>query len=122
MSATVRYLVDDVDAAIEFYVGSLGFTLDQQMGPAFARVRRGDLELWLAGPLSSAARPMPDGRQPVPGGWNRLVVEVDDIAEVSNRLRGLGTPFRNEIVSGPGGQQILLEDPAGNPVELFQAR
>ncbi|MEA2609490.1 MAG: hypothetical protein QOJ75_1733, partial [Chloroflexota bacterium] len=109
MSATVRYLVDDVDAAIEFYVGSLGFTLDQQMGPAFARVRRGDLELWLAGPLSSAARPMPDGRQPVPGGWNRLVVEVDDIAEVSNRLRGLGTPFRNEIVSGPGGQQILLE-------------
>jgi catechol 2,3-dioxygenase-like lactoylglutathione lyase family enzyme len=120
--ATVRYIVDDVDAAIAFYVDELGFTLDQQMGPAFARVQRGDLQLWLSGPLSSAARPMPDGQQPVAGGWNRLVVEVDDIAEVSNRLRAAGIRFRNEIVTGPGGQQILLEDPAGNPIELFQPR
>ena len=120
--ATVRYIVDDVDATIAFYTGQLGFTLEQRMGPAFARVRLGDLVLWLAGPQSSAARPMPDGRQPVAGGWNRLVVEVDDIAEVSGRLRAAGVRFRNEIVGGPGGRQILLEDPAGNPIELFEAR
>jgi catechol 2,3-dioxygenase-like lactoylglutathione lyase family enzyme len=120
--ATVRYIVDDVDAAIEFYVAKLGFTLAQQMGPAFAKVERGDLSLWLAGPQSSAARPMPDGRQPIAGGWNRLVLEVDDIAEVSGRLREAGVRFRNEIVSGPGGRQVLLEDPAGNPIELFEAR
>jgi len=120
--AIVRYIVDDVDAAIEFYVGMLGFMLDRQMGPAFARVERDDLQLWLSGPLSSAARPMPDGRQPVAGGWNRLVIEVDDIAATSARLREAGIHFRNEIVAGPGGQQILLEDPAGNPIELFEAR
>ena len=120
--ATVRYIVDDVDIAIAFYVDLLGFTLDQRMGPAFARVDREDLELWLSGPLSSASRPMPDGRRPVAGGWNRLVIEVDDIAETSARLRGARVFFRNEIISGPGGQQIVLDDPSGNPIELFEAR
>ena len=120
--ATVRYIVDDVDAAIAFYVDLLGFTLDQKMGQAFARVDRDDLELWLSGPPSSAARPMPDGRRPEAGGWNRLVIEVDDIAAMIARLRGAGVSFRNEIVSGPGGQQVVLDDPSGNPIELFEAR
>ena len=120
--ATVRYIVDDVDAAIEFYTGQLGFSLDQQMGPAFAIVHRDDLLVWLSGPLSSAARPMPDGAQPVAGGWNRLVLEVDDIEAISGRLRAAGVRFRNEVVSGPGGRQILLEDPAGNLIELFEPR
>ena len=122
---TVRYIVDDVDdvdAAIEFYTSQLDFILDERMGPAFAIVRGDDLLLWLSGPLSSAARPMPDGTRPEAGGWNRLVIEVDDIAAASSRLRASGVRFRNEIVSGPGGKQILLEDPAGNPIELFEAR
>lgn len=118
--AVVRYLVDDVDAAISFYTGHLGFALDQQMGPAFALVSRGDLTLWLSGPQSSAARPMPNGTRPEPGGWNRLVLEVDDLAAEVERLQQAGLAFRNEIVRGPGGKQILLEDSAGNPVELFQ--
>jgi catechol 2,3-dioxygenase-like lactoylglutathione lyase family enzyme len=118
--ATVRYLVDDVDAAAAFYVEQLGFQLAQRMGPAFAIVQRDDLSLWLAGPQSSAARPMPDGRQPVAGGWNRLVVEVSSIEEVVARLRNAGLTFRNDVVTGPGGKQILVEDPSGNPVELFQ--
>lgn len=120
--ATVRYLVDDVDAAVAFYTTHLGFDLEQQMGPAFARVIRGDLTLWLAGPTASAARPMPDGRQPTPGGWNRFVVEVDDLGPMVAGLRRAGLTFRNDIVSGPGGKQIVLEDPAGNPIELFEAR
>ena len=92
------------------------------MGPAFAIVSRNDLTLWLSGPQSSAARPMPDGRRPEPGGWNRLVVEVDDLQARVDALRQAGLRFRNEIVSGPGGKQILLEDPAGNAVELFEPR
>jgi catechol 2,3-dioxygenase-like lactoylglutathione lyase family enzyme len=120
--AVVRYLVGDVEAAIAFYVGHLGFTLEQQMGPAFAIVSRDDLSLWLSGPESSAARPMPDGRRPEPGGWNRLVVEVDDLATKVAELKHAGLNFRNEIVTGPGGKQIVLEDGDGNAVELFQAR
>ena len=116
----VRYLVDDVDAAIGFYTEHLGFSLEQQLGPAFAIVSRNDLTLWLSGPQSSAARLMPDGRTPEPGGWNRLVVEVDDLQARVDELKQAGLSFRNEIVSGPGGKQILLEDPAGNAVELFE--
>jgi catechol 2,3-dioxygenase-like lactoylglutathione lyase family enzyme len=118
--AVVRYLVDDVDAAVAFYTSHLGFALEQQMGPAFALVSRGDLTLWLSGPQSSAARPMPDGSRPDPGGWNRLVLQVDDLEAEVERLRQAGLAFRNEIVTGPGGKQILLEDNAGNPIELFQ--
>ena len=120
--ATVRYLVNDVEAAASFYVEQLGFVLEQEMLPAFARIRRDDLTLWLAGPTSSAARPMPDGRRPEPGGWNRFVIEVDDLAAVIEGLGAGGAVFRNDIVRGPGGSQILVEDPDGNPVELFEAR
>jgi len=119
--ATVRYLVADVDAAREFYTGQLGFELVEQFGPAIAMVRYGDLTLWLAGPVASAARPMPDGRKPEPGGWNRLVVEVEDIEARVAQLRAAGARFRNDVVSGPGGKQILVEDPSGNPIELFEA-
>jgi len=120
--AVFRYLVGDVDAAIAFYTGNLGFTLEQQMGPAFAIVSRDELSLWLSGPQSSAARPMPDGRQPQPGGWNRFVVEVEDLESKVAELKEVGLSFRNEMVSGPGGKQIVLDDGDGNPVELFEAR
>ena len=119
---TVRYLVGDVARSVEFYRDLLGFEVEQEILPAFARVRRGDLTLWLAGPASSAARPMPDGRRPAPGGWNRFVIEIDDIAELVERVRATGAVFRNDIVTGPGGKQIVLDDPDGNPIELFQAR
>jgi catechol 2,3-dioxygenase-like lactoylglutathione lyase family enzyme len=119
--AVVRYLVSDVDEAIAFYTGHVGFGLVRQMGPAFAMVSRDGLTLWLSGPESSAARPMPDGRTPEPGGWNRLVVEVDDLHGRVEGLKQVGVKFRNEIVDGPGGRQVVLDDPAGNPVELFQA-
>jgi catechol 2,3-dioxygenase-like lactoylglutathione lyase family enzyme len=118
--AVARYLVDDVDAAAAFYTDKLGFTLEQRMGPAFAIVTHADLSLWLSGPQSSATRAMPDGRRPEPGGWNRVVVEVDDLESKVEELKQEGLSFRNEIVTGPGGKQILLEDPAGNVVELFQ--
>ena len=118
--ATARYIVNDVDAAIDFYTGLLGFDLKQQFGPAFAIVEREDLELWLAGPASSAQRPMSDGRQPTPGGWNRIAILVEDIAATVAAMRSAGAKFRNDIISGPGGQQILVEDPSGNVVELFQ--
>ena len=120
--ATMRYLVADVDRSVAFYVGSLGFEMVEQMGAAFARVQRGDLILWLAGPQSSAARPMPDGRQPTPGGWNRFVIEVEDMTERVAALTATGVTFRNTIVTGPGGKQILAEDPDGNPIELFEPR
>jgi catechol 2,3-dioxygenase-like lactoylglutathione lyase family enzyme len=120
--ATLRYLVADVDASIAFYTGHLGFTLEQQMGPAFAIVAREDLSLWLSGPQSSAARPMPDGLQPEPGGWNRFVLEVDDLETKVAELKQAGLSFRNEIVTGPGGKQIVLEDVDGNPIEVFEAR
>src|SRR5438445_13831095 len=119
--ASIRYLVGDVDRAVAFYTQRLGFTLKQQMGPAFAYVSRDDLTLWLSGPQSSAARPMPDGRRPEPGGWNRLVLEVKDLASRVAEMKREGMRFRNEVVVGPGGKQILLEDPDSNPVELFEA-
>jgi catechol 2,3-dioxygenase-like lactoylglutathione lyase family enzyme len=118
--ATVRYIVRDVTAASEFYVGKLGFELVQAFGPAMAIVRRDDLSLWLAGPMASASRPMPDGRRPEPGGWNRIVVETADIEALVASLKAAGVPFRNEIIVGPGGRQTLCEDPSGNVVELFQ--
>jgi predicted enzyme related to lactoylglutathione lyase len=120
--ASVRYLVDDVDRAVSFYTQSLGFTLRRQFGPAMAIVERGDLTLWLAGPAASAARAMPDGRKPAPGGWNRIVIEVADLEAAVAGLRARNAAFRNDIVDGPGGRQILCEDPAGNVVELFEAR
>jgi catechol 2,3-dioxygenase-like lactoylglutathione lyase family enzyme len=120
--ATVRYLVTDVARAVAFYRDLLEFDVEDEMLPAFARVRRGDLHLWLAGPTSSAARPMPDGRQPAPGGWSRLVIEVDDLDAFVTRLRNVGARFRNNVVSGPGGKQIILDDPDGNAIELFEAR
>jgi catechol 2,3-dioxygenase-like lactoylglutathione lyase family enzyme len=116
----VRYMVDDVEAAIEFYTSHLGFTLRFSAAPAFADVTRGHLRLLLAGPASSAGRAMPDGRKPEPGGWNRIHFIVPDIAAEVARLRAEGVSFRNEIITGPGGQQVLIEDPAGNVVELFQ--
>ena len=118
--ASIRYLVDDVDAAVVFYTTRLGFEVKDHMGAPFASVQKGDLTLWLAGPRSSAARPMPDGRQPEPGGWNRLVLEVLDIEAVVADLRANGGAFRNDIVTGPGGRQIVCEDPSGNPIEIFQ--
>jgi catechol 2,3-dioxygenase-like lactoylglutathione lyase family enzyme len=116
----VRYMVDDVEKAIEFYTAHFGFTLRFSAAPAFADVVRGKLRLLLSGPKSSAGRSMPDGRTPEPGGWNRIHFVVDDIAAEVDRLRAAGLTFRNDVVSGPGGQQILVEDPAGNPIELFQ--
>jgi predicted enzyme related to lactoylglutathione lyase len=120
--ATARYIVADVDESVAFYCRLLGFALKQQFGPAMAIVRRGDLDLWLAGPASSAARPMPDGRKPEPGGWSRIVIEVEDLEGMVASLRERGTRFRNDIVSGPGGRQILCEDPSGNAIELFERR
>ena len=117
---SVRYMVDDVDQAIDFYTRHFDFELGHNASPAFAEVIRGRLRLLLAGPKSSAGRPMPDGRKPEPGGWNRIHFVVDDIAAEVERLRTAGVSFRNEIVSGPGGQQILVDDPSGNPIELFQ--
>ena len=119
-TVNVRYMVDDVEAAIDFYTSHLDFSLISSAAPAFADVRRGNLRLLLSGPTSSAGRPMPDGRQPGPGGWNRIHLLVEDIEAEVERLRVAGLCFRNEIVTGPGGSQILLDDPSGNPIELFQ--
>ena len=118
--AAFRYLVHDVEEAVAFYAGLLGFDLERQMGPAFAIVVFAEVTLWLSGPASSAARPMPDGAKPEPGGWNRIAIEVDDIEAEVTRLRAAGVRFRGEIVVGPGGSQIVLEDPSGNAIELFQ--
>ncbi|HEV7526359.1 MAG TPA: VOC family protein [Acidimicrobiia bacterium] len=116
----VRYMVHDVDEAIEFYAKVLGFELLTSAAPAFADVKRGNLRLLLSGPKSSAGRPMPDGATPEPGGWNRIHLIVDDLETEVGRLRGAGAHFRNDIIEGPGGKQILLQDPSGNVVELFQ--
>ncbi len=116
----VRYMVDDVESAVAFYTTHFGFEVRTTFAPAFADVVRGNLRLLLSGPTSSAGRPMPDGRTPAPGGWNRIHFIVEDIAGEVERLRAAGLSFRNDIVSGPGGQQILIDDPAGNPIELFQ--
>ncbi|HKF15940.1 MAG TPA: VOC family protein [Candidatus Dormibacteraeota bacterium] len=117
---SVRYMVDDVDAALAFYTTNLGFTVRSNYGPAFADVVRGGLRLLLSGPASSAGRPMPDGRRPGPGGWNRIHLIVSDIAAEVERLRHAGVRFRSDIVTGPGGRQIVFDDPSGNPIELFQ--
>ena len=116
----VRYMVDDVNESVAFYTEVLGFEVLTNFAPAFADVKRGHLRLLLSGPKSSAGRPMPDGAQPGPGGWNRIHFLVDDLAAEVDRLRDAGTQFRNEIVEGPGGKQILLQDPSGNVVELFE--
>jgi len=117
---SVRYMVDDVATAIDFYTTHLGFALRTSAAPAFADVVRGNLRLLLSGPKSSAGRLMPDGSRPAPGGWNRIHLVVSDIEDEVNRLRTAGVTFRNDIVTGPGGRQILVKDPSGNVVELFQ--
>ncbi len=119
-TVNVRYMVDDVSAAVAWYTKYLGFSLGTDAAPAFADVTRGSLRLLLSGPASSAGRPMPDGVRPAPGGWNRIELVVDDLTAEVERLRGIGAEFRNEAVTGPGGSQILLKDPSGNLVELFQ--
>ena len=118
--ASVRYIVRDVDEAVQFYTRQLGFTLRQQFGPAMAIVTRDDLSLWLAGPAASASQAMPDGRKPEPGGWSRFVLPVGDIAAVVARLRQNGVGLRSDIIEGPGGKQVLCDDPSGNVIELFQ--
>ena len=119
-TVNVRYMVDDVDAAVAWYTTHLGFTVLSNAAPAFADVRLGSLRLLLSGPKSSAGRPMPDGSTPGPGGWNRIHLIVSDLTVEVARLRAAGVQFRNDIVTGPGGSQILLQDPSGNLVELFQ--
>ena len=119
--ATIRYLVRDVDESLPFYM-ALGFKLEDRWGPPFAIVRRDDVSIWLSGPGTSAAKPLPDGSTPESGGWNRLVLEVPDIAAAMAALTPAGARFRSEPVSGPGGTQVLVEDPSGNPIELFEAR
>lgn len=116
----VRYMVKDVQEAVDWYTTHLGFTLISNVAPAFADVKRGALRLLLSGEKSSAGRPMPDGRRPGPGGWNRFELIVADLAGEVARLRAKGVRFRSEIIAGPGGRQVLLEDPSGNVVELFQ--
>jgi catechol 2,3-dioxygenase-like lactoylglutathione lyase family enzyme len=119
-TVNVRYMVNDVDAAVAWYTKHLGFSLLSNAAPAFADVTRGSLRLLLSGPKSSAGRPMSDGDRPGPGGWNRIELVVDDLPVEVKRLRAAGVEFRNDIVTGPGGSQILLKDPSGNLVELFQ--
>ena len=119
--AVVRYLVRDVAAAVAFFIDVLGFALVERWGPPFAMVGRGDLTLWLSGPGSSASRALTDGTVPTPGGWNRLVIETDELAALAERLRAAGARFRGEPVAGPGGKQMLVEDPSGNAIELFES-
>jgi catechol 2,3-dioxygenase-like lactoylglutathione lyase family enzyme len=117
----VRYIVSDVDAVIPFYTGMLGFKLDMHPAPGFAQLSRGDLRLLLNRPAAGGAgQAMADGQLPAPGGWNRIQLEVDDLNAIVERLKNAGAHFRNEIVTGNGGKQILLDDPSGNPIELFQ--
>jgi glyoxylase I family protein len=118
--AGVRYQVKDVERSVDFYTRHLGFKVEQRTGPAFASVSNGSLVLWLSGPGSSGSRPMPDGRRQEPGGWNRLALEVEDLPSRVAAMKKAGLRFRNEIETGPGGKQIQLEDPDGNPVELFE--
>lgn len=118
--AAIRYQVKDVDRSVAFYTQHLGFKVEQRPGPAIAIVSNGNLTLWLSGPQSSGARPMPDGRKQEPGGWNRFALEVEDLSSRVAEMKSKGLHFRNEIETGPGGKQIQLEDPDGNPVELFE--
>jgi catechol 2,3-dioxygenase-like lactoylglutathione lyase family enzyme len=124
MAVTVRYIVDDVDAAIAFYCDHLGFTEVMHPAPTFAMLSRGDLRLVLSAPSSEGGggQAMPDGTVPQPGGWNRFSLEIDDLDGLVDKLREVGAHFRNEIVDGVGGRQILLDDPSGNPVELFEPK
>jgi catechol 2,3-dioxygenase-like lactoylglutathione lyase family enzyme len=117
---SVRYIVSDVDAALAFYTNHLGFTVGMNAAPAFAEVTRGHLRLLLSGPASSAGRPLPDGRLPEPGGWNRIHFVIDDIDAEIARLSAAGVTFRSAVVRGPGGSQVVFDDPSGNPLELFQ--
>jgi catechol 2,3-dioxygenase-like lactoylglutathione lyase family enzyme len=119
--ATIRYLVKDVDAALPFYA-ALGFELADRWGPPFAIIKRGDLSVWLSGPGTSASKALSDGSAPQPGGWNRLVIEVDDLDALLAALKAQGAQFRSEPIKGPGGRQVLVDDPSGNPIELFEAR
>jgi catechol 2,3-dioxygenase-like lactoylglutathione lyase family enzyme len=117
----VRYIVSDVQAAVEFYTSMLGFSVDMRPAPGFAAVSRGDLQLLLNQPgAGGAGQPMPDGQMPAPGGWNRIQIEVSDLGREADRLKSAGCRFRNAIVAGQGGRQIVLEDPSGNPIELFE--
>jgi catechol 2,3-dioxygenase-like lactoylglutathione lyase family enzyme len=121
-SVQIRYIVDNVDEAIPFYVDLLGFTLVMHPAPPFAMLSRGDLRLALSAPNQAAGggQSMPDGTKPEPGGWNRFAIIVEDIDETVKRLRDAGVHFRNDVVNGVGGKQVILDDPSGNPVELFQ--
>ena len=119
-TVSIRYMIDDVPAALKFYTTHLGFAVDMDASPAFASITRDGVRLLLSGKTSSGRRAMPDGREPVPGGWNRIHIQVEDLAAEVERLRGAGLKFRNDIITGPGGSQIILDDPSGNPVELFQ--
>jgi catechol 2,3-dioxygenase-like lactoylglutathione lyase family enzyme len=121
MPVSVRYIVRDVDAAIAFYTKTLGFSVDVHPAPGFARLSRGELHLLLNRPgAGGAGQSMPDGQQPVPGGWNRIQIEVEDLSEMVARLKREGNRLRSDIIIGNGGKQILLEDPSGNPIELFE--
>jgi catechol 2,3-dioxygenase-like lactoylglutathione lyase family enzyme len=123
MAVSVRYIVHDVDAAIAFYTGALGFTVDMHPAPGFAALSLGELRLLLNRPgAGGAGQAMADGRLPEPGGWNRIQIEVDDLASVVERLQSAGVRFRSEVVIGNGGSQVLVEDPSGNPIELFAPR
>jgi predicted enzyme related to lactoylglutathione lyase len=121
-TVSIRYMIDDVPVAIKFYTTHLGFVLEHDASPAFASIIRDGVRLLLSGKSSSGRRAMPDGSKPVPGGWNRIHIQVDDLEAEIKRLREAGLKFRNEIVTGPGGSQILLDDPSGNPIELFQPK
>jgi predicted enzyme related to lactoylglutathione lyase len=121
-TVNVRYMVDDVSASVDFYSTNFGFVVDSNAAPAFAAVTLGDLRLLLSGETSSAGRLMPDGRRPEPGGWARIQLLVTDLEAEVDRLRAAGLQFRNDIVKGPGGSQILVDDPSGNAIELFQPR
>jgi catechol 2,3-dioxygenase-like lactoylglutathione lyase family enzyme len=120
--ATIRYMVDDTETAIRFYTQLLGFELLERWGPAFAMVGKNSLTLWLSGPNTSAAQAMPDSRVPEPGGWNRIVLEVSGLESLITNLKLAGVVFRNDMIDGVGGKQILIEDPSGNPIELFEAK
>lgn len=119
-TVSIRYMIDDVSAAIHFYTTHLGFVLDHDASPAFASVTLDGVRLLLSGKTSSGRRALPDGREPVPGGWNRIHIQVENLETEVRRLRSAGVTFRNDIITGPGGSQIVLDDPSGNPVELFQ--
>ena len=119
-TVSIRYMIDDVPAALKFYTTHLSFAVDMDASPAFASITLDGVRLLLSGKTSSGRRAMTDGREPVPGGWNRIHIQVEDLTAEVERLRGAGLKFRNDIITGPGGSQAILDDPSGNPVELFQ--